>query len=41
MRIGGDRASTRPEGGSSACAAHDVPAQYLSGKKERKWTFLL
>lgn len=36
MRIGGDRASTRPEGGSSACAAHDVPAQYLSGKKGKK-----
>ena len=29
MKIGGDRASTRPEGGSCACAAHDVPAKYF------------
>lgn len=33
MRIGGDRASTRPEGGSSARAAHDVPANIITGQK--------
>lgn len=36
MRVGGDRASTRPEGGSSARAAHDVPAHIITGQKGKK-----
>ena len=36
MRVGGDRASTRPEGGSCACAAHDVPANIITGQKGKK-----
>ena len=35
MRVGGDRSSTRPEGGSRACAAHDVPANIYI-RAERK-----
>ena len=36
MRVGGDRASTRPEGGSRASAAHDVPANIITGQKGKK-----